>query len=57
MSPRNRLLELPDRGFKINVPAIFQKLGRKTQQSRKKKSQNKNNNYIGTWVIIDRKYG
>lgn len=37
MSPRNELLELPDREFKINVPTIFQKLGRKTQQSRKKK--------------------
>lgn len=37
MSPRNELLELPDREFKINVPTIFQKLGRKTQQSREKK--------------------
>lgn len=39
MSPRNELLELSDREFKINVPTIFAKLGRKTQQSREKKSK------------------
>lgn len=36
MSLSNELLKPEDIEFKINVPAILQKLDRKTQQSRKK---------------------